>query len=386
MLKEEILKIIDLQKIKLKKDLIDRDVKLKFTSQITIISGIRRCGKSTLLNQTLKDVKDLTYLNFEDFRLKNFKLNDFDKLPNTKYYFFDEIQNIPEWERYVRFAHDNGKKIFITCSNASMLSRELGTKLTGRYKLIELYPFSYKEYLKYLNKKLSKESFQDYMFDGGFPEYLKEKDPEYLQRLLENIIARDILVRKGLKNEATITNLMNFLISNVGKIFSYNNVSKKLSIKSVRTTIDYCKYLQESYLIELIPNFSKSITKQIVNPKKVYAIDTGLIKINSLSFSQDLGRVLENIVFINLRKKYSKIFYFNEEGECDFLIKDKNEIILAFQVCYELNQDNKKREINGLKEAMKKTGCKKGMILTLDQEDEEEGTKIIPVWKWLTEG
>ena len=383
MLRTEIQKIIKLQKTQLKKGLIDRDTKIKPTSQIILVSGIRRCGKSTLLNQTLKSIKDITYLNFEDFRLKNFKLEDFNKLPDTNYYFFDEIQNIPEWERFVRFAYDQGKKIYVTGSNASMLSRELGTKLTGRYKLIELFPFSYKEYLKYTKKQHGKKAFDEYMEDGGFPEYLKEKDPEYLQRLFENIIARDILVRKGIKNEATIILLANFLISNVGKIFSYNNISKHLKIKSVRTTIDYCKYLQESYLIELIPNFNRSITKQIAHPKKAYAIDSGLIKINSLSFSEDLGRILENIAFMHLRKKYSKIFYFKEEGECDFLIKEKNKIIKAIQICYNLTEDNKNREISGLKEAMKKTGCNDGIILTLDQEDELDGLKIIPIWKWL---
>ena len=385
MLKEEIQKVIELQKRKLKKDLIDRDIIIKPTSQITIVSGIRRCGKSTLLNQTLEDVKDITYLNFEDFRLKNFTLGDFDKLPDTTYYFFDEIQNVPEWERFVRSAHNQGKKIFLTGSNASMLSRELGTRLTGRYKLIELFPFSYKEYLTYTKKQPCNKTFEEYMEEGGFPEYVKEKDPEYLQRLFENILARDILVRKGIKKEGIITSLANFLISNVGKVFSYNNISKQLEIKSVRTTIDYCRYLQESYVIELIPNFNRSITKQIVHPKKAYAVDSGLIKINSLSFSEDLGRVLENIVFIHLRKKYPKIFYFKEDGECDFVIKSKNEIIKAIQVCYTLTEENNNREIGGLKEALKRTGCKAGIILTVDQEDEVDGIKIIPVWKWLLE-
>lgn len=385
MLKEEIKKIIELQKRSLKTNLIDRDVRIKPTSLITIVSGIRRCGKSTLLNQTLKEIDDLTYLNFEDFRLKNFKLSDFDKLPDTKYYFFDEIQNIPEWERFVRFAHDEGKKIFLTGSNASMLSRELGTKLTGRYKLIELFPFSYSEFLRYTKLKLGKRTFEKYMETGGFPEYLKEKDQEYLQRLFENILARDILVRKNIKNESVITSLANFILSNVGKIFSYNSISKKLDIKSVRTTIDYCKYLQESYLIELIPNYNKSITKQIINPKKAYAIDSGLIKVNSLSFSEDLGRVLENIVFIHLRKKCSDVFYFKENGECDFLVKEKDKITKVVQVCYNLTEENKDREINGLKEAMNKTKCYEGIIITLDQEDVEEGIKIVPVWKWLCE-
>jgi hypothetical protein len=189
----------------------------------------------------------------------------------------------------------------------------------------------------------------------------------------------------GIKNESAISSLANFLISNVGKIFSYNNISRHLNIKSVRTTIDYCKYLQESYLIELIPQFSRSITRQIVLPKKAYAIDSGLIKANSLSFSEDLGRVLENAVFIHLRKKYSKISYFRDDSECDFLVKEKDKITKAIQVCYRLTEENQDREISGLKEAMEKTGCKEGIILTLDQEEETSGVNIIPVWKWMIE-
>lgn len=386
-LKEKLAQIVEEQKKRpMKKDIITRDVDVKTTSQITIVSGIRRCGKSTLLKELLNRTQKYDFITFEDLRLMDFTLNDFLKLEEifkTNIYFFDEIQNIRDWEVYVRTAHDDGKRIYITGSNASMLSRELGTKLTGRYKLVELFPFSYIEYLRYTKKKASNKTFYSYLEDGGFPEYLKEKDPEYLQRLLENILARDIIVRKRIKNESVILSLARYIISNVGKVFSYNKISKHLGIKSVRTTIDYCQYLQESYLIELIPNYSLSISKQMFNPKKAYAIDTALIKANSLSFSEDIGRILENAVYLQLRRKYREIFYFNEKGECDFVIKDKDSIIFCIQVCYKIDSDNISREISGLKQAMKSCKCKKGLIITLDQEDEIDGIKLIPAWKFF---
>lgn len=390
MLKKDLKEIIEYQKnIPLKKNLIKRETKINLkTSQIIIISGIRRCGKSTLLYQS---TKNHSYLNFEDPRLQKFEVSDFIKVEEifeaekTKYYFFDEIQNIPEWERYARLAQDRGKKLLITGSNANMLSRELGTRLTGRYNLIELFPFSYNEYLIFTHQTANSKSLMKYLKDGGFPEYLKEKNNSYLQLLYSDILTKDIIVRKGIRNEETIFNLANFLISNVGKIFSYNKLSKTLGIKSVRTVIDYCKFISESYLIELVPNYSPSINKQIKSNKKVYVIDTGLINANTLSFSKDIGRILENAVYLNLRRKNKKIFYFKEDNECDFLIKKQNQITQTIQVCYEVNEKNLKREINGLKEAMKYTKCKKGVIITFDQEDTIEGIKLIPAWKYFLE-
>lgn len=385
MIQKEILKqVIEFYKKKtIKKDLIKRDVKINLNLDlITIISGIRRCGKSTLLQTELKTIKNLIYLNFEDPRLNKFTIEDFMKIeelfPNTNTYFFDEIQNIENWEQYIRFAHDSNKRIFLTGSNASMLSRELGTKLTGRYKNIELFPFNYNEFLKIKKTKPSIDSFKEFLIKGGFPEFLKTDDIEYLQTLFNNILSRDIIVRRDIKNDKQIKELALFLLSNVGKEFSFNKTSKLLGIKSVRTIIDYTNYLKESYLIELIPNYSPSIKKQIINPKKAYAIDLGMINANTLSLSDDSGRKLENVIYLHLRQKYKKIFYFKEENECDFICEDK-----AFQVCLKLNEDNLNREMNGLKEALKKTKAKEGIIITLNQEDNLNKIKVIPAWKFL---
>jgi uncharacterized protein len=367
----------------------EKEIPLKSTS-IIVITGVRRCGKSTLLNQSLDSISNKVFLNFEDTRLEGFDLGDFQKLEQiavsekTNYYIFDEIQNIDGWEKYVRMAHDKGFQIFITGSNASMLSRELGTRLTGRHIQTELFPFSYQEYLTFTKEKDGKESFISYLMRGGFPEFLVSANPEYLRSLLRDIVTRDIAVRRNIKNEHVILRLAMHLISNVGKEVSYNNVTKLLSIKSVRTTIDYCDYLRESYLLDFIPRFSFSIKQQLINPKKVYAVDTGMARANSLSFSEDYGRMLENMVFLKLRQTTSDILYYKDgRSECDFLIRKNEKIVYAVQVCWHLTEDNLEREVTGLKSAMTATGIKEGIIITSDQEDTFGEIKAIPAWKWI---
>jgi hypothetical protein len=145
----------------------------------------------------------------------------------------------------------------------------------------------------------------------------------------------------------------------------------------------YVSFFEESYLIFTIPKFDYSYKKQLINPKKAYVIDTGLAKVNSVSFSEDNGRMLENAAFLHLRRKHKDIYYFKEKGECDFLIKEKGKITNAFQICYELTEDNKEREIAGLKEAMEKFKLKTGIILTLKQKDDFGSIKVIPAWEWI---
>ncbi len=382
--------IDDQKKTRPLKEMVTREKVITFnTNRILVITGIRRCGKSTFLNQINLNNNALT-LNLEDNRLEGFIVNDFNKIEQiakrngNQLIILDEVQNIQGWEKYVRAANERGIQIQITGSNASMLSRELGTHLTGRYTQIELFPFSYTEFLQFTSSNPSADSFNQFVEKGGFPEYLVELNPEYLQTLLRDIVMRNIAVRRGIKNEHYLLRLAVHILSNVGKEFSYNNITKTLEIKSVRTTIDYCDYLQESYLIQLIPRFSYSIHKQLANAKKAYCIDTAMASANSLSFSKDTGRMLENSVFVELRRKYNDISYYkNGKTECDFLIKENGEIILAIQVCAKITPDNMHREIQGLQAAMNETRCTKGMIITLDQKDELEGIPLIPAWKWM---
>jgi len=362
-----------------------------------IITGVRRCGKSTFLNQLIKKQKKAYYLNLEDPRLEGFDLADFNKIEvimkeiygEGGTYFFDEIQNIPKWEKFIRYLIDKKEKVVITGSNASLLSRELGTKLTGRYIQIEMFPFSFKEFLDMKKLNGSLESFKDYFYKGGFPEFLKKENPLILHGLLSDIIMKDIAVRFNIKNTNTLNKIAVFLISNVGKEFSYNSIKKMFDIKSVQSVIDYISFFEDAYLTFNTPRFSYSFKQQQVNPKKAYSIDNGFSNNNSASFSKDNGKMLENLVFLSLRRKYKDIFYFQQKKECDFLIKEKDKITQAIQVCFDFNEETKDRELIGLLEALREFKLKRGLILTYNQEDEfkidNNLIKIIPVWKWLLE-
>lgn len=371
------------------------DIKIN-VSFATVISGIRRCGKSVFLHQIKKKLNNWAYFNFEDTRLSNFKIDDFEKLDlsltevygKIDIYLFDEIQNIDKWEIYIRQLLDKKKKVILTGSNASMLSRELGTRLTGRYIRKEMFPFSFNEYLKLNKDKPSLKSIESYLEKGGFPEFLKFKNEDQLQELLINIIDNDIVVRHNLKNSKIVKNLAIYLFSNIGKEYSYNNLKKLFNLGSINTLISFISYFEDCYLLFSINRFDYSIKKQIISPKKIYAIDNGLAKANSLSFSKDLGRMLENMVFINLRKKHENIFYYkDDEFECDFIIKEKESITKAIQVCLELNSENKKREISGLIKALSVFNLKEGIIITKDIDDiilqDEYNIKVVPIWKWL---
>jgi|SRR3989344_1705633 len=364
-----------------------KEIDLKLNYAI-IISGIRRCGKSTLLRQVIDNVKIPSYFNFEDPRATNFKLSDFEKLEEIfqdgEVYFFDEIQNVAEWEKYVRNLVDRKKLVIITGSNASLLSRELGTKLTGRHITYELFPFSYNETLKLKSKKPNLESLKTYLKEGGFPEYLKNKKTEMLQELLNDILARDIIVRNKIKDDKVIKELVIYLLSNIGKEFSYNKITKYLNMGSINTTISYISYLEDSYILFTIPVIDYSYKKQLISPKKVYCVDLGLLNATTNLINENKGMQLENAIFIHLRMKYKEIYYHKKEKECDFIVKEKNTPYLAIQVCYKLNEENKDREISGLKEAMDYLKIKKGIIITLNQKDKIDDIEVIPAWEWLS--
>jgi Predicted ATPase (AAA+ superfamily) len=347
----------------------------KGSLQVEVITGIRRSGKSSLMRQLIEEyTPNYSYLNFEDPRLFDFTVDDFSKLDEIlessgSPYFFDEIQNVKGWEVYVRQLHDHGKKVFITGSNASLLSRELGTRLTGRYLAYEIFPFSYSEFLEYHAWEDNAESFQNYLDLGGFPEYLRDKNPEILQNLLKDIVFRDIAIRYGIKNTKTLLDITLYLISNVGKEISYNGIKKTFEIGSANTVSDYLNWLEDAYLLFFLPRFSWSAKSISKNPKKVYCIDTGFARANSLSFSKDQGRLLENLVYLIFRKTTYQLFYYREKKECDFVVFEEKICKWAVQVSEKIHSENKNREIEGLFEAMSFFDLKEGFILTLDQED-----------------
>ncbi len=378
-----------------------------------VVSGVRRCGKSTLLNQVISDLykKGVYYLNFEDERLIDFTVEDFNDLYEVflelygekNVFFFDEIQNIPRWEVFVRRMQGKGCKFFITGSNASLLSKELGTKLSGRNVSVELFPFSFKEFLSFRGFKLSKNGlsltteraalkkhFAEYLKHGGMPEYLKYQDQTILKRVYDDILYRDIVARYGIKQVKPLRELGLYLLSNIGGTFSYNNLKKVLGLGSMNTIKSYADYLENSYLIFLISKFSYSLKEQLVALKKIYCIDNGLAESIAFQFSKNKGKFLENLVFLELRRRFPEVYYYKTANnlEVDFLVKSGRKDMKLIQVADNLGKDKtRQREINSLVKAMDELKLKTGLILTDDTEEKLRITgkniEVIPVYKWL---
>lgn len=378
-----------------------------------VISGIRRCGKSTLLNQIINKFykKGAYYFNFEDERLVDFGVEDFNILyeillelyGERKIFFFDEIQNVPKWEVFVRRMQDRGCKFFITGSNASLLSRELGTKLTGRSLNIELYPFSFAEYLIFMGSKVYKESlsytteraiikkhFSEYLRHGGMPEYLKYKDPTLLKRVYEDILYRDIVARYDIKQVKVLRELGLYLLSNIGGLFSYNNLKKVLGVGSMNSIKSYVDFLENSFLMFLVNRFSYSLKQQFVAGKKIYCVDNGLVESVAFQFSKNKGKFLENLVFLELKRKFPELYYYKTSNnlEVDFLVKSGRKDFRLIQVTDNLESDKlRQREINSLERAMDELKLKEALILTEDNEEEIKlKGKIVtvkPIYKWL---
>jgi predicted AAA+ superfamily ATPase len=359
-----------------------------------IISGIRRCGKSTLLKQFLASKHKLAFFfNFEDIRLYEFSIDDFralDTIINNsgkKVLFFDEIQIIKGWELYVRQKLDQGFQVTLTGSNAEMLSREFGTKLTGRHITKELYPFSFGEFAAFKQQKKSEVLFAEYLKTGGFPEVVKTGNKEILSFLLSDIINRDIAVRYGIKDVSTLKRLCSFFMNNVSNLVSPSKLTTVIGVKAPSTVLEYFSYFENCYLINLLQKFAYSTKAQMLAPKKLYVNDTGLINAGTTAFSENIGHILENTVFYHLLRKYNELYYFNENSaECDFVIKEKEQVTQVMQVCWQLDGDNEEREIKGLFAAMDYFKLDKGTIVTFNDSDllKKSGktVKIVPAWEW----
>lgn len=371
--------------------------KLKLPNNFAlIITGIRRCGKSTLLFQLLREkFSNAFYLHFEDPRLAGFENDDFNRLSNEivkrnpSVLFFDEIQLLENWELFVRHKLDEGYKVVITGSNATLLSKELGTKLTGRHLSVELFPFSYTEFLGFRKLKDTEKSVLEYLRKGGFPEYLKTENGFVLNQLLEDILYRDIAVRYAVRDVKSLKQLAVYLLSNIAKPVSASNLTKLFAIKSVSALLDYFGFLENAYIVQFLPMFSYSLKKQIRNPRKVYSIDLGLFTENSIVFSDENGRRIENAVYLHLRTAHRELYYFHEKKECDFVVFEKGKPKELIQVCYDLTADNLERETSGLLAAMDYFNMSLGKIVTLNQKDsfKKDGKKIdvVPLNEFLME-
>ncbi len=395
------------------RDLI-REIEKKLSlPHVIVLTGLRRSGKSTLLRQIIKKYyndENFYYINFEDERLLGFKANDFNRLyealvslfGKSKTFFLDEVQNVAHFETFIRRFYEEGFKFIITGSSAALLSREIGTKLTGRHIDITLRPFSFLEFLSLKGVEPTKElwlrvesrieikkHFEDYLSRGGMPEYLVFGDLELLAEVYNDIVMKDIVARYKVEDALTLRQLYLYMISNVSSRFSFNSLKKFTDVKSVNTIKKFIGYLEQTYFATTINKFDYSIKKQVVNDKKLYLADNGFINVLSRTFSKDKGKLLENLVFTNLNTDYEVTYFTDQKSECDFVAAKNRQVLCAIQVCYEINEKNRERELNGLLAAMKEYDLKEGLLLTNAQEEEIKvnGRKVtaMPVWKWLIE-
>ena len=379
--------------------------------EIIIISGVRRCGKSVLLQQIRDRLPQKDYFfNFDDDRLGNFTVENFQQLYEVfielygeqNYFYFDEIQNIAGWEHFAKRLYNSGKKVFITGSNARMLSKELGTYLTGCYIAIELYPFSFSEFLDFREQQhllgdISgtiargeiQSAFNDYLKQGGFPIYLRSEDGIVLKTLYDNILYKDVMVRNQIVNEREVKELVYYTVSNIGKPLTYTSLAKVIGVKNPTTVKNYLEYIENTYLLFSLSKLDYSVKAQLRNPKKVYAIDNALVSRLGFHFSGEEGRLLENMVYIELRRRGGEIFYHNSgNAECNFVVRDGFRVVQAIQACCLLgSSDIREREIRGIQDAMDTYQLLEGTIITNTHEEElKYGDKmihILPAWKWL---
>lgn len=380
------------------------------TTEILIITGIRRCGKSVLLQQMRDklDEKDF-FFNFDDERLVNFKLEDFATLQECFFelfgeqhtYYFDEIQNVAGWETFVRRLYNEGNKVVVTGSNARMLSRELGTHLTGRYISVEVYPFSFAEYLQlrqiepsqkdfYLlpGRSMLLERFRDFLEKGGFPKYLQTESVRYLSSLYESIVFRDVMARNGLTNDKEIQELVFYLASNATKRVTYSSLGKTIGIRHPETIKNYLEYIQQTYIIFQLLKYAPSVKTQMLSPKKVYFIDNALVSRMGFNATDNVGVKLENVVFIELKRRGYSLFYHADKKECDFLVREGGRITQAYQVTVKMEDEKtRKREIEGLQEAMDAYQLSEGYIITMDEQEElvvdGKAIHVVPAWEWM---
>jgi len=405
---------------KIKRNLFTHIKKWIERKEIVAILGVRRSGKTTvlfeiidhLINEQHINPTNIFFIKADDDRVdkKDLIHKAVDeyltwKNPQGKIFIFiDEIQEIPEWQKTLKRMYDldqENKKIFISGSNASLLKEELSYLLTGRFAYFELYPFDFKEFLRAQEITIKNETdilrqkntirnlLISYIEYGGFPEIALEKDKERKEQLLrfyfESILYRDIVKRKSIRNVEKLDRLVKWYLQNISSYANYEKLGEFCEL-STDTTGEYTRYLEDAYLVFVTNILAYSLKKQVVNPKKIYCVDSGIRRIVGFIFSDDAGKTYENLVFIKLKQIGKSIYYWRDKHECDFVIKEKKNVEQVIQVSYDI-QKSKEREVNGLLEAMEQFNIQKGLVITQDYEAKEtsDGKEIefIPLWKWL---
>jgi hypothetical protein len=402
-------------------ELYERKLTIPETQKVISLIGLRRAGKTfyfyQLINNLIEDSinpSQILYINFEDDRILPLNVKELNTIleayyelypentSETLYLFFDEIQNIDNWELFIRRVHDKkNARIYITGSSSKLLSKEIATSLRGRTLSYYLFPLSFEEFLRFrqvtLNKDFEytdarfkvKKLFSEYLVGGGFPEVVLEAEElrqDILRNYFEMFIYRDLVERFSIRNTSLLKSLVKFLITNIGTTFSvnsfYRTIKKDMPVGK-DTLMEYLSYLEDINLVYLVPIFSYSLKKQQVNPRKVYCIDNGLRNAVSFMFSKDEGRLAENLVFLELKRRSKEPYYWKNKGEVDFVIKDRDSSLTAINVSYtdEIDERETKALLEFADEFSPKV--KELILLTKDLEKTEGRIKIIPLWKWL---
>ena len=376
---------------------------------IKLITGPRRAGKSVFALQLLKNA-EFAYLNFDNEQL----LNEFDEdkveqaleevYPKYKYLMLDEIQNLSSWDLWVSKLYRRGVNIVMTGSNAKLLSSEMATVLTGRYLMIEILPFSFSEVLTYRNTEFSDATptqkanmallMDEYLVNGGFPETLALRSitQNYLSTLFDSILLKDITKRFRVRQSTELYNLASYLLTNYTNPLTYTGLAEDLNFSSKTTLQKFIGYLTETYIYYLLPRFNNKLKLMQKAAFKLYVIDNGFITARSFDLSPNRGRLLENLVFIELiRRGYKSglsLFYFKtkRDKEIDFVCKNGFTITDLIQVSYDIsNPKTLNREISALKEAAVELKCNNMLLITASNHPVEsiEGVQIISILNWL---
>ena len=346
-------------------------------SHALVLTGVRRCGKSTLMSQRIRrNAADWFYLKFDSPQLVDMELGDSDALDRViarsgaRNLYFDEMHELDGWELYVLQKLDEGFRVCVTGSNASLLKGERATKLTGRHISRELFPFSFKEYCEYLGKPHDWTEIDGYLKSGGFPRFLATRDESILFELFDDIMYRDVVAKHGIREMGAVQRLAAYLIENPGCRFSATRMLKSLNVSVASTVINWCDWFEDAYLFFFVPKYSDSVRAQLVNPRKVYSVDTGLVNVVSRRIVFNDALCFENMVFLALRRKYRDIFYFDDGGECDFVCMEHHLPRVAVQACVKLTKENSGREKEGLAAAMRRFSFNEGFIVTKSQRED----------------
>lgn len=395
------------------------------SNQVITITGPRRAGKSYIMRQMGRLLaenrvkkENILFVNFDDPRFLSLDTKlliqiydiyrEFMSPSDTPYIFLDEVQEIDEWEKWVRMMHELKKaKLIVSGSNAHLLSRELGTLLTGRHLDLNVFPLSFTEYLMFnkieiktaldIDRKKTEIMgfFRKYMENGSFPEVtLSDKKTEILLNYFDDLLTKDLIKRFRIRKTDAMKALIKFYLSNAGNLMTFSSTEKYLEITS-DTIEKFSGYLEDVYLIFHLKRFSYKVKEQEKSPRKLYAIDTGLCNAVGFRFSENIGRLAENIVYLSLKRKQIlspqiELFYWKDvqHREVDFVIKDGLGVTSLIQVCWHMRDEKtKNRELRSLQKAMKELKVENALIITEDSEGEEKlndfAVKTVPLWKWL---